>query len=259
MEGQHKLIQTKVSLSPLIFKLPTIKNIILVLGMIRERIEFHPIPSIELSKILQDDTLQSLHFNQDTYIDGELSVDHSDSGMLGQGGFKTANLSHLALSPLAVSSLGQTCHQPVAVKRPYYRVKDRTSGYTNITRYTPALETSKIHKDANVHYWAHALLSSTYAFINRALSMSSEPPPFEIPRVCFVDAAVEITHSEGTTVQARSGKTKYSTVRSCYLVEELIKVDTEEEFVKYIHNSDAKPLPDPDDPHFPLVDFFIFT
>ncbi|KIK75220.1 hypothetical protein PAXRUDRAFT_19181 [Paxillus rubicundulus Ve08.2h10] len=169
------------------------------------------------------------------------------------------NLGRLTPSPLAVSGLGQTRHQPVAVKQPYYRVKDRTSGYANITRYTPALETSKIHKDANVHYWAHALLSSTYPFIDCALSMSSEPPPFEIPHVRFVDAAVAITHSEGTTVQVRSGKTKYSTVRSCYLVEELIKVDAEEEFIKYIHNSDAKPLPDPDDPHFPLAEFFVFT
>ncbi|KAG0709186.1 hypothetical protein DFH29DRAFT_870203 [Suillus ampliporus] len=93
--------------------------------------------------------------------------------------------------------------------------------------------------EANVLYWARALLTFSYEYIDHCVSNTSEPPPFHIPRLRFVEAGLALSHD-----QVQPGHKSKSLTRmpqAGYLVEELITDD----FLKYIHNMDCNPMLDP--------------
>lgn len=199
-----------------------------------ERVEFFPIQDRPLHELLGGNKSE-IRFSLDSHqcLNGILKVRTSLS--LGVGAFKTAHFGRLTLTPMAVSGLGQTAQEEVAVKRPYFKSKGG-----KVMRYVINDELRKVLVEANVMYWATSLLNFAQAFINRAIAASPTPPPFQVPQFRFVRSAVAITHDvvQGVTV---SGAT---TMRAAYLLEELISMETDEEFVKYVHNGDATPLPD---------------
>jgi hypothetical protein len=231
-----------------------------VLDLQTENIQFYSIPTCPLVDILQDAKLLSYNMEMVECSMGQLTIDPSSTNMLGAGAFKTAHPGWLTLFPLAESGLGAQKRHNVAVKRAYYKVyppgTSKTSFHYKIGRYTLADEIPKLLKEANVLYWARSLLQLTYDFISRCLANVSQPPPFEIPQVRFVDAGLAFAY--GPVALPSKVGSKSSSARAGYLVEELIP-GGDDEFVKYIHNMDSNPLLDETDHGYDLALFFAFT
>ena len=78
------------------------------------------------------------------------------------------------------------------------------------------------------------------------------PPPFDIPRVCFVDAGLALSYAPGVTRYSKVGS-----IHTAFLIEEFIEGGNN--FIKYIHNSSATPLLDPDEEGYELALFFSFA
>jgi len=210
--------------------------------------------------MLKDTKLLSYDMETVECLMGQLNIDASSTNMLGAGAFKTAHPGWLTLFPPADSGLGVQKRQNVAVKRAFYKVyppgTSKTPSHYKIGRYTLADEVPKLLKEANVLYWARSLLQLTYDFINRSIANASQPPPFEIPQVRFVDAGLAFAY--GPAAHTSKVGSKSSSARACYLVEELIP-GGDDKFVKYIHNMDSNPLLDETDYGYDLALFFAFT
>ncbi|KAG2337201.1 hypothetical protein BDR05DRAFT_858948, partial [Suillus weaverae] len=165
---------------------------------------------------------------------------------IGRGGFKTAHPGWLTLaSNIPMTGLGSVPHQKVVVKRPFIKVyppNGPSAGTYKIGRYAMADELSKQYKEASVLYWANLLLDLTYAFINHCVAASSNPPPFEIPRLRFIHAGLALSFLPGQVVIAKPGA-KACSMRAAFLLEELIP-GGQDTFVKFIHNTDCNPLLD---------------
>ncbi|KAG1880652.1 hypothetical protein C8R48DRAFT_540319, partial [Suillus tomentosus] len=161
---------------------------------------------------------------------------------LGAGGFKTAHPGFLTLFSAPETLLGSRPRQKVAVKRPFYKNYPPGSSKNpmrfSIGRYTISDELPKLFKEANVLYWARALLTFSYEYIDHCISNSSEPPPFHIPRMRFVEAGLALSHDQ--VQPGHKSKSPTRMPRAGYLVEELIPDD----FLKYIHNMDCNPMLD---------------
>ncbi|KAJ7254577.1 hypothetical protein C8J57DRAFT_1076118, partial [Mycena rebaudengoi] len=109
--------------------------------------------------------------------------------------------------------------------------------------------------EANLLYWADALMSFTYSFIDKTLAELPGPPPFIIPRLRFVDAAVAVSHEplSGNNIA------NISPIRRTYLLEEFIDTKTAGPYVKFVHNGSATPLLDEDDDLYRIAQFLCFT
>ncbi len=186
--------------------------------------------------------------NKDESLLGYISYDKSK--LLGKGTFKTAHLASLqwiSESPsVGLGSNGQK-YIPVALKRPY---DDRHSGAV-IKRFNYVDESRKVLTEATMLGWADSLLQFAYDFINNfILTTASAEPPFPIPQLRFVKGA--IAYSEKSL---DSGAANRSTShRASYLLEELLLQD--DLFIKYIHNADAVPLQDSDEPGYEQASSF---
>ncbi|KAG0706908.1 hypothetical protein DFH29DRAFT_995495 [Suillus ampliporus] len=209
-----------------------------------EIIEFFPVPTCPLSVILKDPQLHAA-FRTDTELghSGQLTVQTSTNDMLGAGGFKTAHPGFLTLFSAPETLLGSRPRQKVAVKRPFYKNYPPGSSKNpmrfTIGRYTISDELPKLFKEANMLYWARALLTFSYKYIDHCVSNASEPPPFHIPRLRFVKAGLALSHDQ--VQPGHKSKSLTRMPRAGYLVEELITDD----FLKYIHNMDCNPMLDP--------------
>ncbi|KAJ7712255.1 hypothetical protein B0H14DRAFT_2414401 [Mycena olivaceomarginata] len=172
------------------------------------------------------------------------------------GTFKTAHTGHLSLIHLPEQGLGTTLNQLVAVMKRMYRSPKNTGTSSNraVVRFAPADEYARAVQEANLLYWAASLMELTYSFIHRFLSKSSADPPFEILQLCFVHAGVAVSHDQaiGTNIS------NTTSIRTTYLVEEFIN-ESSEGFVKFVHNGDANPLLDLDDPLYEIAEFLCFT
>ncbi|KAG1845715.1 hypothetical protein DFJ58DRAFT_664192, partial [Suillus subalutaceus] len=122
---------------------------------------------------------------------------------------------------------------------------------------TVANELSKQYKEANVLYWANSLLDLTYAFINCCVATSSNPPPFEIPRLHFIHARLALSFLPGQMVIAKPGA-KPCSMCAAFLLEELIP-GGQDTFVNFIHNMDCDPLLDPGEDRYNTALFLAFT
>ncbi|KAG2126256.1 uncharacterized protein EDB93DRAFT_1054872, partial [Suillus bovinus] len=154
------------------------------------------------------------------------------------GGFKMMHQGWLMLTVPPTSGLGSWASHKVVVKHPFHRVypQGKPASITDfkIGRFALVDELSKLFREANVLYWAKALLGLVYDFIDHAIAATSDPPPFDIPRVWFVEAGLAFSYSQG------SSKTTGMT-RAAFLLEEVIGG---EDFTKFIHNMDPNPLLD---------------
>jgi hypothetical protein len=193
-----------------------------VLTIQHETIEFFPVPTRPLSVILEDPELHAA-FRTDTELghSGQLTIQTSTNDMLGAGGFKTAHPGFLTLFSAPETLLGSRPRQKVAVKQPFYKHYP-LGGSKNPTRftighYTISDELPKLFKEANVLYWARALLTFSYEYINHCISNSSEPPPFHIPRLHFVEAGLALSHD-----QVQPGQKSKSTI-GCLVLGTLLK------------------------------------
>ncbi|KAF8149134.1 hypothetical protein B0H34DRAFT_667849 [Crassisporium funariophilum] len=128
----------------------------------------------------------------------------------------------------------------IALKRPYDTTKT-----TGKKRYNFADESRKVLTEGTLLGWADSLLRFSYDFIDDFITAQSPvTPPFPIPRLRFVQAA--IAYPDQTLHRPAT-----------YLLEELIPVDLP--FIKYIHNADATPLQDEHEPGYDLGVFLCFV
>ncbi|KAG2144402.1 uncharacterized protein EDB93DRAFT_1251643 [Suillus bovinus] len=134
-----------------------------------ENICFYSIPTRPLSDLLE-------HANYHSF-----SINTADSS----AGFKTAHKGWLTLMLPPSSGLGSETLQDIVVKCPFYRVHppgvSATSTDFRIGCFALIDEMPKLFREANVLYWAKALLGLVYDFIERAVASTSESPPFNIP------------------------------------------------------------------------------
>ncbi|KAJ7203034.1 hypothetical protein GGX14DRAFT_311668, partial [Mycena pura] len=115
-------------------------------------------------------------------------------------------------------------------------------------------EFTKTVKEANLLFWGTSLFQFTYSFIDNRISKAAQPPPFSVPRLRFVFGGVAVVHevSQGATAGATT------TICRAYLVEEFMAWGNSE-FMKFVHNGNAVPLLDEDDPLYDLAQFLCFT
>ncbi|KAG1770854.1 hypothetical protein EV702DRAFT_1202184 [Suillus placidus] len=230
----------------------------LLLGTYTEDIQFYAIPTRPLADILKNPVYRCFQLDPTQSMIGKLTVNSSSRSMLGAGGFKTAHPGWISLAPLVENGLGSIPGQNVAVKRPFHKVFPSASSFMyKIGRFSLVDEIAKLFKEANVLHWSHSLLQLTYAFIDRCIASSDDPPPFNIPRVRFVDAGLAFSYSQRDSKPTRAGSKTGSTCAG-YLVEELIEGGSDT-FLKFIHNMDSNPLLDEDDYRYKVALFFAFT
>ncbi|KAG1744424.1 hypothetical protein EDB19DRAFT_1613816, partial [Suillus lakei] len=164
---------------------------------------------------------------------------------MGIGGFKMAHKGRLTLMlPPSTGLRSKTLHT-VVVKHPFYRVDlpgvPSTSTDFRIGYFTLIDEMPKLFREANILYWAKALLGLVYDFIDRTVASTSESPPFNIPCVHFIEAGLALSFFPG------GGKPSSKTGTTCaaFLLEEVIDCgdgDEDHDFTKFIHNMDPNPL-----------------
>ncbi|KAG1722716.1 hypothetical protein EDB19DRAFT_1916527 [Suillus lakei] len=105
-------------------------------------------------------------------------------------------------------------------------------------------ELPKLFREANILYWVKALLGFVYNVIDRAVAGTSQPPPFDIPHVRFVDAGLVLSYYQDGSKPA----SKAASAHAGFLLKEVIDSDgRDDDFVKYIHNMDPNPLLEPDE------------
>jgi hypothetical protein len=233
----------------------------LVLNLQHENIEFFPIPTRPLSDILKNPEYHAFRLDTEAGHSGQLAVQTDPEKRLGTGGFKTAHPGFLTLLSAPGTTLCSRQRQKVAVKRFFYK-KYPPGGNAEMMdfgfgRYTIADELPKLFREANVLYWASSLLTFAYEYIDHCISASSDPPPFYIPRLRFVEAGLVLSYHQAqpTGGPGPGQKSKPLSPRAAFLVEELIS-DT---FLKYIHNMDCNPLLDPDEAGYRIAEFLACT
>ncbi|KAG6371002.1 hypothetical protein JVT61DRAFT_10721 [Boletus reticuloceps] len=195
----------------------------------------------------------------------------SKKHILGTGAFKVTRFAQITLNPLRARSLGSQPNEAIALKWPYL------STSTGHARLSLVEESSKLFHEANCLYWAKALLNLIYNYIHHCVAEASEPPPFNIPEVHFVEAALLLTYStEATnstpdqpqhTQAGTSSKSTPGSVTGIYLAEELIDISNESgssnqrpTFTKFVHNSDPSPfIQDPGEYGYETAKFLAFT
>ncbi|KAI5983654.1 hypothetical protein EDD15DRAFT_2376184 [Pisolithus albus] len=237
-----------------------------VLTQAFETIQFYPIPTRPLAEILENPQYRSFNLDLSETYPGRLRVDQSPKSFIGIGGFKTAQSGLLMLTPPSPSGLGSKVHDNVVVKRPFLRpptLNPSTSsagpppgGSRRIIRFSLGDELPKLHCEANTLYWAKALLTMTYDFIDSAISSAASVPPFKIPRLRFVEAGLAMAHSQFTKglVKPKFG----GTVCGVYLLEEKIEGGSAT-FTKYIHNMDCRPSLSVHEDGYDIAEFLAFT
>jgi hypothetical protein len=126
-----------------------------------------------------------------------------------------------------------------------------------IGRFSVADESPKLFREANVLYWAKALLGLVYDVIDCAIADASEPIPFDIPHVHFVEAGLALSYCQQDT-GVKKPASKAASIRTGFLLEEVID-GRDADFIKYIHNMDLNPLLDPDEFGYDFALFLAFT
>ena len=235
-----------------------------VLNVRNEDIHFYSIPTRPLSDILKNASYQSFTLDISDSSMGKLTINTSQQGMLGVGGFKTAHDGWLTLVPPPVSGLGSLTRHKIVVKRPFHKVfaPGQSTGHYKIGRFALANEVPKLFREANVLYWAKSLLQFTYDFIDHCISSSSHQDCPHIPRVRFVEAGLEFAYDQGPQGLACAASTSSAgfntgSTRAAFLLEELIA--GEDVFQKFIHNMDANPLLDEHESGYDFALFLAFT
>ncbi|KAI6016397.1 hypothetical protein BKA83DRAFT_4498028 [Pisolithus microcarpus] len=204
-------------------------------------IDFYPIPTCDLYELIS--TKVAFDINSADLFSGNVRLNVSNTAVIGVGAFKTAQKAQLNLSPLRKSGLGSQLNHDVILKRPYIDDHPTEPG-PPFTRYSLKDESSMLYREANVLYWAKALLKMTYDFVDCAIQGAEASPPFNIPRLRFVDAGLLLTYSSAAVAPPEGSKRPAKPsgmVCTMFLAEEFIPTMLDADFVKYIHNGDAVP------------------
>jgi len=225
------------------------------------QVDFYPIPVCNLDELIC--TKMAFNIKTAELFSSNIRLDHSTDAILGVSAFKTAQSAQLMLSPLTRSGMGSSPNYEIVLKWPYINDNPEEPAGPPFSWFALKDKSNILYREANVLYWAKALLKMTYEFIDHAVDFAMEPPPFDIPCLCFVDAGLLLAYSNAPATTKDSGLLLVKTsaiVSMMYLGKELIPISSDgKDFVKYIHNGDAAPcdLLDPDMEN--IVQFLVFT
>lgn len=233
-------------------------NIGLVLKQKIEPIDFYPIPTRPITELISGPGNAAFDIKTATVYSGNVRLDLSLQAVIGVGAFKTAQTAKLTLSPLAPSGIRSQLNHNVVLKRPYVNTTGFAIPEPPYARYNISEELEKVFRETNVLYWAKALLKLTYDFIDHSIADAGASPPFDIPRLRFVEAGLMLAYSERLNAPKGARQPRAGTVSTAYLVEEVIDCPVDE-FTKFIHNSDPNPLPDPGESGYGIAQFLAFT
>lgn len=210
----------------------------LVLRVRVEPVNFYPIPARNLDELIgtldlgakcqtEVDERSGARLNATFDIksaerfSGHLRIDLSPDSIIGQGAFKTAQAVQLTLAPLRTLGLGSVPNHAVAAKWPYINMDAASLGPPYL-RLHVGDETKRLYREADILYWAMALLNMVYTFIDGSVAEAKELPPFDIPRLRFVEAGLLLAYAERLGAPQGPGRPKPGTVGTVYLVEEVI-------------------------------------
>ncbi|KIK77271.1 hypothetical protein PAXRUDRAFT_167394 [Paxillus rubicundulus Ve08.2h10] len=100
-----------------------------------------------------------------------------------------------------------------------------------------------------------------YNYIHHCIIEAPEPPPFDIPKICFVNAALVLAYAEKAEGLDQPGTPKLvpGSVTIGYLTEESIRLDDNSNFTKFVHNSDPSPFILPGKYGYQPAEFLVFT
>jgi len=218
---------------------------------ISEQVACYLIDVIPFLELCEHDKGNPRIINEGNKFLGYLSYDKNN--ILGKGTFKTAHLASLKWILSSPSNgLGAKISEPIAVamKRPY----DDSKQSGNVKHFNYADESCKVITEGTLLGWAKSLLQFAYAFINDFIAKQTpSEAPFNIPQLRFVKGA--ITYSEKSldhTAKVPSALSHHA----AYLLEELLPLD--QPFIKYIHNAEAIPLQEQDEPGYEMGVFLCF-
>ena len=219
---------------------------------ITERVACFLVDPIPFSKLCGTENLTGAKIvGGDNEHLGYLTYDKDN--LLGKGTFKTVHLSSLKqVSDPPSFGLGAQTSKAihVALKRPY---NDSCSGI-NLKHFNYADKSWKVLTEGTLLGWADFLLQSAYEFINDFIANQAlVEVPFEIPQLRFVKAAIAYLEKLLNNALGASSSTSHHVA---YLLEELFP--TGNLFIKYIHNADAIPLQDHDEPGYNTAIFLCF-
>ncbi|KIK57128.1 hypothetical protein GYMLUDRAFT_247380 [Collybiopsis luxurians FD-317 M1] len=155
-----------------------------------------------------------------------ISSDFTYEAAVGSGGFKTCHPAslHSVENRLFSSTSG------LVLKELYHK---KGNGQA---RFSGNLEFSLILTEANLHYYARALMNFVYSYIDFKLETEGQAQ-FDIPKLQFVEAGVFVV----MPTELKHKKSEAAGPSRSFLLEERITLPDGEQFKKYIHNS--SPLP----------------
>ncbi|KAF5385575.1 hypothetical protein D9757_006739 [Collybiopsis confluens] len=195
---------------------------------------FAPIPNISFLDLLQKSFANQFIFDE-CRIDTPaiLSADFSLEAEIGAGGFKSCHPAKLYPPALLRTSA-------IVLKEVFIMKRDRRA------RLSGSLEYQKILREANLHYYANALMKFAYSYLDQKLNEKGPPSHLEIPQLRFVKAGMFVIMSQSLK---HVKSTDVAPERS-FLIEERINTPEDDCFTKFIHNGSAEPNLYPDDPHY---------
>ncbi|KAJ3714715.1 hypothetical protein C8R42DRAFT_682093 [Lentinula raphanica] len=177
----------------------------------------HCLPDFSWSDLIENPT-KSQNLRQN-FPGIETTVIYDPKQTAHEGSFKMA-LVHCSTSKIVVGEGTRVC-----LKRCFDR--DVTNGEKLM--YCKDKQFEELSRELNCLLWAKIMLRLVYDYIDSANESSGSVPPFSIPKLHFVDAALAV-------VTAADGREEF------YMIEELIPENHGWSFTKYICNNSAVPL-----------------
>ncbi|KAF8059518.1 hypothetical protein FPV67DRAFT_1564953 [Lyophyllum atratum] len=213
-------------------QLPTAKDVQSLFDLKAIHVTIYPVEHHTLSQLLEMCSGKNL-VNHKAYLGppGEATLQlELSSKKQKKGGFKLSSFG-TASRPL----FGQS--RDVCAKQTYYeksgsvRSKGKEIQVTQNIPHDGRTQAQNLTMEIACLAWARVLLDLVYAFVEKGIQAKGKPPPFYIPQLRFVDAALAVEHADSA---------KESQV---FLLEEVIGGEREGAFRKYMNNVSPVPLP----------------
>ncbi|KAF8151403.1 hypothetical protein B0H34DRAFT_755565 [Crassisporium funariophilum] len=213
--------------------LPTAKDVQSLFDLKTIRVTIYPVKHHTLSQLLDMCSGTNSQVDHKAYLGppGEATLQlELSSKKQKKGGFK---LSSFGTASRAL--FGQS--RDVCAKQTYYeksgtvKSKGKEIQVTQNIPHDGRTQAQNLTMEIACLVWARVLLDLVYAFIEKGIQAKGERPPFHIPQLRFVDAALAVEH-------ANSGKES-----QVFLLEQVIGGEGEGAFWKYMNNVSPVPLP----------------
>lgn len=163
------------------------------------------------------------------------------------GGFKLATFGATSQPIFSTRKSLEVCAKQTFYKKPVTQHSNgKQSEVLRKIPYDSHKQVQDLSMEITCLVWARMLLDIVYQFIKEKIAARG-PPPFEIPTMRFVDAALAIEEGDGKSDP------------HVFLLEEVIENKLEGKFRKYLNNVSLKPPLFPDEADNVRAKFLAFT